>query len=138
MNISRILIAFILVIGTQSLAYSQVLESGTTPEERAAILTEKMTTKLSLNETQVGQVAELNLGVAQKNEAIKNDTNMSQELKLASIQGNNDTRRAYFKLILSEEQYNQYIEMEESVKEVKKGKRKMKIEKESIKQEKKD
>jgi len=138
MNISRILIAFILVIGTQSLAYSQVLESGTTPEERAAILTEKMTTKLSLNETQVGQVAELNLGVAQKNEAIKNDTNMSQELKLASIQGNNDTRRAYFKLILSEEQYNQYIEMEESVKEVKKGKRKMKIEKESINQEKKD
>lgn len=137
MRFTKVLLTSVLAF-TLNATYGQVTESANTPEERAAILTEKMITKLSLNETQIEQVTQINLGVAQKNDAIKNDINMIPELKAASIQGNNDTRRAYFKLILSEEQYNQYIEMEESVKEVKKAKRKMKLEKASIQQEKQD
>ncbi len=137
MRFTKVLLTSVLAF-TLNATYGQVTESANTPEERAAILTEKMITKLSLNETQIEQVTQINLGVAQKNDAIKNDINMTPELKAASIQGNNDTRRAYFKLILSEEQYNQYIEMEESVKEVKKAKRKMKLEKASIQQEKQD
>jgi hypothetical protein len=137
MRFTKVLLTSVLAF-TLNATYGQVTASANTPEERAAILTEKMITKLSLNETQIEQVTQINLGVAQKNDAIKNDINMTPELKAASIQGNNDTRRAYFKLILSEEQYNQYIEMEESVKEVKKAKRKMKLEKASIQQEKQD
>jgi hypothetical protein len=137
MSFTKVLLASVLAL-TLNTTYGQVTETTSTPEERAAKLTENMVTQLSLNETQIEQVTQINLGVAQKNEAIKNDMNMSQELKAASIQGNNDTRRAYFKLILTEEQYNQYIEMEESSKEVKKAKREMKLEKELINQEQKD
>ena len=135
MNTSRFLFTTILIFIANSWCSAQVAESENTPEELAAILTENMISKLSLNATQIEQVTQINLGVAQKNEAIKNDTNMTQELKLACIQGNNDTRKAYFQLILTEEQYTEYLKMEESVREIKKVKRNIKLEKESLKED---
>ncbi len=134
MNISRIFFTVILIFVTKSWCIGQT----STPEERAALLTERMITNLALNETQIEQVTQINLGVTQKNDAINNDPNMTQELKLASLQGNNDIRRSYFKLILTEEQYNKYIEMEESTTEIKNVNKNIKLEKESLKQEKED
>lgn len=138
MNTSKFIFTVVLISIANSWCSAQVAGSEKTPEERAAMLTENMISNLSLDATQIEQVTQINLGVAQKNEAIKNDTNMTQELKLASIQGNNDTRKAYFQLILTEEQYTKYLEMEESVKEIKKAKRNTKLEKESLKEEKED
>jgi hypothetical protein len=138
MNTLRFIFTTVLIFVANTWSFSQVNGTDKTPEERAAILTENMITNLSLDATQTEQVTQINLGVAQKNEAITNDTTMSQELKLACIQGNNDTRRAYFKLILTEDQYSKYLEMEESVKEIKKVKRNIKLEKESLKEGKED
>jgi hypothetical protein len=131
------------VIAASLFAFNFIGISQTTPssmnaQESATLLTETMVEKLGLNETQKAQVHELNLGVAQKNEAIKNDQNMSSELKEASLKGNNETRLAYLQIILTEEQYTKYLEMEESVKEIKKSKRNIKLEKESLKEEKED
>jgi hypothetical protein len=137
MKIAKVFFTCILIVSANSRNFAQTTEVNT-PEQRAAILTEKMVSNLSLNETQIDQVTQINLGVAQKNDAINNDANMIQELKLASIQGNNDTRKAYFKLILTEEQYNKYLEMEETTTEVKKVNKNIKPEKESLKQEKED
>jgi hypothetical protein len=137
MKINKVFLLVLIVSSFSNNTFSQTTEVNT-PEERAAMLTEKMVSNLSLNETQIDQVTQINLGVAQKNDAINNDANMNQELKLASIQGNNDTRKAYFKLILTEEQYNKYLEMEETTIEVKKVNKNIKPEKESLKQEKED
>ena len=137
MKINKVFLLVLIVSSFSNITFSQTTEVNT-PEERAAMLTEKMVSNLSLNETQIDQVTQINLGVAQKNDAINNDANMNQELKLASIQGNNDTRKAYFKLILTEEQYNKYLEMEETTIEVKKVNKNIKPEKESLKQEKED
>jgi hypothetical protein len=127
MNISKILSLFI-IVNCISWGYSQTTES--TPEEKAAILTEKMTTKLGLNADQQSKVAEMNLGIAMKNDAVKKNEAMTAEQKQAAIQGNNDARRGYFKLILTEDQYNQFVEMENNVMEMKKAKKKQKLEKE--------
>ncbi len=136
MNFKNTLFIAVAVFTFNYSGISQTTESAMSAQESATLLTEKMTEKLALNETQKAQVYELNLGVAQKNEAIKNDQNMGAELKEASLKGNNDTRLAYLQIILTEEQYNNYIQMETAVKEVKPVKRKSKLDKQSLKQEK--
>lgn len=82
------------------------------PQERAEMHTERMTKALDLTSNQRAKVAELNLGIAMKNDAIRNNTEMSKELKMESIKGNNDARKSYLKSILTEEQLKKFEEHE--------------------------
>lgn len=95
-----------------------------TPAERAEMHTEKMTKALGLTADQRAKVAELNLGIAMKNEAIRNNQNMSKELKKESLKGNHDARMAQLKLILTEEQYKKAQEHEAQMKAKKEAKKK--------------
>jgi len=83
-----------------------------TPEQKAQAQTERMTTNLTLSEEQVPKVYEINLGIALKNEAIRNNTEMSEEVKSESIKGNNEGRKAMLKNVLTEEQFVKFEEGE--------------------------
>lgn len=76
----------------------------TTPEQRAKMQTEWMTTKLNLNASQVQQISALNLQYAQKNEPIiqSNDSKVSKFKKLKALQKEKSNALSQ---ILSQEQY---------------------------------
>jgi protein CpxP len=83
-----------------------------TPEQRATAQTEKMSEKLLLSPEQKVQVYDINLAIDKKNEAVRNDKNMSEETRKASIQGNNDARKDMIKAILNPEQLKKFEEIE--------------------------
>lgn len=83
-----------------------------TPEERAAHQTEKMSEKLLLTPEQKAKVSEINLAILQKNEAIRNDQNLTPETKKESVKGNNEARVQMIKAILTPEQLQKFEEME--------------------------
>jgi protein CpxP len=88
-----------------------------TPEERAKHLTEKMTKSLLLSTDQQAKVLTLNTGIAQKNDAIRKNVNMSKEQKQEAIKGNMEARKSNLKMILNEEQYKKFEKLEEKRKE---------------------
>ena len=83
-----------------------------TPEERATAQTEKMSEKLLLSPEQKVQVYNINIAIDQKNESVRNDKNMSEETKKASLKGNNDARKDMIKAILNPEQLKKFEEMD--------------------------
>lgn len=103
--------AIALVMG--SFAFGQGTEKAkTSPEERALNLTNKMVKQLGLNAEQATQISEINLGIAGKNEGIRNDANMTKEQKQEILLSNNAARMAMYKNVLTAEQYVKAEEME--------------------------
>jgi Tfp pilus assembly protein PilV len=109
-NLKSIITALSLVLLTGAVN-AQKTES--TPEQRAAQKTENMVKTLSLTPEQKPKVAELNLGVAQKNEAIKNNPNMTPEQKKEAYKGNEEGRKVNLQTILTPEQYQKYLDQSE-------------------------
>lgn len=105
-----LLIGLALVVGTSTVSAQEKTKK--TPQERAEMHTARMANALELTADQRAKVAELNLGIAMKNDAIRNDANMSKEQKQESIKGNNEARMAQLKNILNEEQYKKALEFE--------------------------
>lgn len=104
------MVGLVLIVGTSSVSAQEKTKK--TPQERAEMHTTRMANALELTADQRAKVAELNLGIALKNDAIRNDPNMSKELKQESIKGNNEARMAQLKNILNEEQYKKVLEFE--------------------------
>ena len=95
-----------LMIGTTAVSAQETVKK--TSQERADSHTKHMTKALLLNPDQVVKVSELNLGVANKNEAIRKDVNMTQDRKKEFIKGNLDGRNAQLKMILNAEQFSKF------------------------------
>ncbi len=76
--------------------------------ERATAQTENMDIQLGLASDQKAKIADLNFGILDKNEAILNDANLSEEVKKESIDGNNEARLEILRGILTAEQYEIY------------------------------
>lgn len=133
MKILNVLLVGIALFAGVSTASAQEKKK-LTPSERAERHTAKMTEVLGLTADQRAKVAELNLGVAMKNEAIRNDANMTPEQKKEAIKGNHEGRKAQLKLILTEEQFKKLEQHEAEMKakrdakkaEMKKKKQKVK------------
>ena len=83
-----------------------------TPEQRAELHTERLTKVLGLNDDQRAKIAEFNLGIALKNEAIRSNTNMPQDSKISYLQSNNEARKMMIKTVLTEEQIKKFEELE--------------------------
>lgn len=94
-----------------------------TAAERAELHTTRMTKVLELTDNQRAKVAELNLGVAMKNEAIRNDTTMTRVQKQEALKGNMEGRKTMLKTILTEEQFKKYEENEAAMIERKKARK---------------
>jgi len=83
-----------------------------TNEERAEKVTSKMEKELELTPEQRPKIYELNLGVAMKNEAIRNDANMTKEQKKEALEMNRENRKSALKMYLTEAQYAKMEEKE--------------------------
>lgn len=94
-----------------------------TPEQRAQMHTNKMAKELSLTDEQKEKVLVLNTGIAQKNDAIRNDANMTPELKKESLKGNREARDSHLKTILTDEQYKLYESRKTEMKAVREEKK---------------
>lgn len=105
----KLILGMLLVSAGLNSAFAQEA----TAQERAQKQTESMTTNLELTEDQIPKVYEINLGVNLKNEAIRNNAEMSEELKKEAIKGNNDGRKAMLKNVLTEEQFAKYEQKEQ-------------------------
>jgi len=112
--------AGIFIVFASISAIGQVTTEKMTAEERAAKQTEHMSTELSLTADQKVKIAEINEGIVVKNDAIRNNPTMTEELKRESIKGNNDARRAQYSYVLTPEQLVKYDEMEKAQKEKRK------------------
>jgi len=112
--------AGIFIVFASISAIGQVTTEKMTAEERAAKQTEHMSTELSLTADQKVKIAEINEGIVVKNDAIRNNPTMTEELKRESIKGNNDARRAQYSNVLTPEQLVKYDEMEKAQKEKRK------------------
>lgn len=113
---------FICIACTDLSAQKSKLKDST-PEQRAKLQTEWMTTKLNLNASQVQQISALNLQYAQKNEPIiqSNDSKVSKFKKLKALQKEKSNA---FSQILSEEQYKKYEDIKDQMVQNFKNKRK--------------
>ncbi|HCN50374.1 MAG TPA: hypothetical protein DIT10_15010 [Chryseobacterium sp.] len=94
-----------------------------TPEQRAKMLTEWMTSKLTLNAKQVEQVSALNLQYARKNDPIlkSNEGKLSKFKKLKALQ--KEKSNALIQ-ILDAGQYKKYEEIKDQMVQTLKEKRK--------------
>lgn len=94
-----------------------------TAEERASSITEKMNSRLTLDESQKAKIQEVNLGIAKKNDAIRQNTSLTREQKMAQMKENQDARNAQYKEILSADQYAKYEAWEKEKREKMEAKR---------------
>ena len=74
------------------------------PEERAKFQTEKMASELQLTEAQKEQVYTINLGIAQKNQGIRN-SNFTEDEKRSIIQSNREAQIEMLKNVLTAAQF---------------------------------
>lgn len=86
-------------------------QEGSTPEQRAKTLTEKMKTELTLTDSQYDKVYEVNLKYAVKNqEILKGSGNKLSKFK--SLKSTNEDKSDEMKNLLTEEQYKKYEELQ--------------------------
>lgn len=117
------ILALAVLVGGTAAAQQQGKKEHKTPEQRATGMTEKMTTKLSLDDAQKAKIQEINLGIAQKNDAIRQNTSLTKEQKFAQLKENQDARKAQYKEVLSADQYAKYEAWEKEKQEKMQAKR---------------
>ena len=127
---------------TSSFSYSQEQQKKT-PEQRAALKTERLAKEVLLSPEQKEKVLTLYTGIAQKNDSARKSTSLSKDQKEVAIKSNNQTKVEQMKLVLNEQQYTKFqaieakkAEKQEARKEakqnVKNKKNKAKVKTESI------
>jgi hypothetical protein len=94
-----------------SLAFGQQSQN-LSPDQKAYNLTTQMTSALHLDGDQAAKIAEINLGIADKNNNVRNATNMSAEQKVEVLASNNEARLNMYKNVLTAEQYTQFEQLQ--------------------------
>lgn len=101
-----------------------------TAEERATQVTERLTKQLGLSDEQKAKIYEINVGIAQKNEAIRANNALTKEQRMAQIKENHAARKAMYKDVMNAEQYAKYEAWEKEKQAKMEAKRKEKEAKE--------
>jgi hypothetical protein len=114
MKIKLIILTVLLIITAATKAQST--DSTRTPEGRAAALTEKMKTQLSLTDDQLPQVQSINLKYAQKNQQIWTSSD-GRFAKFKSLKSSQKEKNKEMKAVLDKDQYKKYETMNEEMKE---------------------
>jgi hypothetical protein len=94
-----------------SLAFGQESQN-LSPDQKAYNLTTQMTSSLQLDGDQAAKIAEINLGIADKNANVRSATNMSAEQKVDVLASNNAARLNMYKNVLTVEQFAQFEQLE--------------------------
>lgn len=98
-----VLLGMFLFVGMMSVNAQDKVKS--TPAQRSEKHTTKMTKELGLSDDQKAKVQEINLGIAMKNDAVRNNEKMTAEQKKSAIEGNREARLSMLKGVLSADQY---------------------------------
>lgn len=80
--------------------------------DRATRLTAKMTKQLDLTTEQAGLISDINLGIAAKNEAIRNNQSLTAEQKKEIIAANNTARIEMYKAHLTPAQIEKFDQLQ--------------------------
>ena len=119
MNYIQILLASLALLFLSARAFAQTDSTGVdslrTPEGRAAVFTAKMKTQLSLTDDQYPKVQALNLEYARKNDAIMKGEG-GRTAKFQDLRSSRKEKDKAMKKILTHDQYTQYEQMEEDMK----------------------
>lgn len=105
-------IALAMTLLAGSVAFGQQQKPKATPEDKATRLTERMKKELLLTEDQATKVADINLGIARKNEGVRNNSSYTPEQKKQIHESNEAARKAMLKEVLTPEQFKRYEEKE--------------------------
>jgi hypothetical protein len=97
-------------------ANAQPADSTRTPEGRAAALTEKMKSELTLTADQVPTVQSINLKYAQKNQEIWTGTG-GRFAKFKALKSSQKDKDREMKAVLDKDQYKKYEVMREQTRE---------------------
>lgn len=89
----------------------QKSEEAPSAADRATRLTAKMTKQLDLTTEQAGFISDINLGIAAKNEAVRNDQSLSAEQKKQQIEANNSARIEMCKAHLTPAQIEKFDQL---------------------------
>lgn len=110
----------ILFIASFMLVLSKISAQSTLKElpadERAKMLTEKMTGSLKLDSVQVIKVGDINLKYARKMDPVIN-SNGSRMSKFKAFREINQEKEAELRKVLSKEQFGQYQKMQEEMRD---------------------
>lgn len=114
-----LILALAMVVGGTAIAQQQQHQKRERKpaEERATNSSQKMKTKLGLDDAQTAKVHDINLGIAQKNDAIRDNTSLTREQKMTQLKANQDARNAQYKEILTPDQYAKYEAWEKEKRE---------------------
>lgn len=118
MKALKLILASVLIsfgVNAQKANVNKVEKKEIAPEQKAKMQTEKMKSELNLSNEQYDKAYQINLGIVQKNQALKEQKMTTEERKNA-VKMNNEARMAMFKDVLTTEQYTK---MEEKIKEAK-------------------
>ena len=123
MKLFKIIAAFICFVMLSVLHVSAQDLSNSTPEERAAMQTEWLKTKLSLSSEQETKVNEINLKYAREMDPVIKGSD-GKLAKLKKAKAINDKKEAEYKTIFSSEQYAAYQKLKSEMKDQMKAKMK--------------
>jgi hypothetical protein len=102
------ILAFAFLVGGTAMAQQPAKKERKSAEERATNLAQRMTTKFGLDEGQKTKIHDINLGIAQKNDAIRDNSSLSKEQKMVQLKENQNARNAQYKEVLTADQYAKY------------------------------
>lgn len=103
-----VILALAFLVGGTAMAQQAEKRDRRTAEERATASAQRMTTRLGLDEVQKAKIHDINLGIAQKNDAIRDNTSLTKEQRMSQLQENQNSRNAQYKEVLTSDQYTKY------------------------------
>jgi len=118
-----LILAIALVVGGTAMAQQQEKRERKPAEERATASAQKMKTKLGLDDAQTTKIHDINLGIAQKNDAIRDNTSLTREQKMVQLKETHNSRNAQYKEVLTPDQYAKYEAWEKEKREKMQAKR---------------
>jgi len=80
--------------------------------ERATRLTTRLTKDLSLNADQAQKINDINLGIAGKNQGIRDNTTFTAEQKKEIYSSNYEAAKSMYKGVLTDAQYTKFMALE--------------------------
>nr|WP_294858715.1 hypothetical protein [uncultured Fluviicola sp.] len=112
-----LILALAMVVGGTAIAQQHEKRERKPAEERATNSSQKMKTKLGLDDSQTTKIHDINLGIAQKNDAIRDNTALTREQKMAQLKENQNSRNVQYKEVLTSDQYTKYEAWEKEKRE---------------------
>lgn len=103
-----VILALAMLVGGTAVAQQQQKSAQRTAEERATASAQRMATRFGLDEAQRTKIYNINLGIAQQNDVIRNNKSLTDEQRTTQLQETHSSLSAQYKGVLTNDQYIKY------------------------------